>query len=203
MKVHVCLGVDYSTTCIACRSLAGNLRTNTMKRMVARLFYYPYLNMKKQLFSILSLFLFLLGSSDIANAQSQKLIIWQKSGDKVYYNLEENPKVTFSETDMVIATKSFTISYPIEQLLRYTYDITPTSIENTTSNEMRISQKGDAMTFENLKQGCTIQVYSLDGTLVESKLTANERTITVSLGGYPAGVYLIKANGITYKILKR
>ncbi|MBR2153002.1 MAG: T9SS type A sorting domain-containing protein [Bacteroidaceae bacterium] len=174
-----------------------------MKRMVARLFYYPYLNMKKQLFSILSLFLFLLGSSDIANAQSQKLIIWQKSGDKVYYNLEENPKVTFSETDMVIATKSFTISYPIEQLLRYTYDITPTSIENTTSNEMRISQKGDAMTFENLKQGCTIQVYSLDGTLVESKLTANERTITVSLGGYPAGVYLIKANGITYKILKR
>lgn len=137
-------------------------------------------------------------------AQTQRLVVWHKDGQKTYYDLAENPKTTFSESDIVITTSSITISYPLDQVLRYTYDLQTSGIENVNlTKPVRVLQNGNEIVFENLKTNANIQVFSTEGKLLATQVADGRRTITVSLASYPAGVYIVKANGATYKMMKR
>ncbi len=145
----------------------------------------------------------LLGST-IMHAQTDRLIVWHKDGQKTYYDLEEKPKTTFVGTDIVITTSTMTINYPLEQVLRYTYELQPSGIENINmSKPVRVSQRGDNIVFENLKKGTRILLFSTDGKQLASQNADGSKSITISLGNRPAGVYIVKANNITYKMMKR
>ena len=135
--------------------------------------------------------------------QAQQLVIWLKSGEKIVYNLEENPKTSFSSTDVIISTNTITVNYPSEQVLKYTYDMSSTSVDKIEKNELVVSKNGNTIIFENLQQGGSIQIYSLDGTLLSSTKITDGKSTTVSLESYPSGIYLIKVNDSTYKILKQ
>lgn len=52
----------------------------------------------------------------------QRLIVWMKNGDKVYFNLVEEPETTFENGLLIIKTTRSTVSYQLENVLRYTYD---------------------------------------------------------------------------------
>lgn len=68
----------------------------------------------------------------------QKAIIWHKDGSKSYFNLSDNPKSTFTSTDLVISTSKMTVNYPLNKVLRFTFDLTPTEIDNSILNESNI-----------------------------------------------------------------
>ena len=161
---------------------------------------------KTGIISVILLCFLLAGTSkglaaEASAGQERKLVVWLKDGEKVYYDLEESPKTTFTGSDVIITTDVVTVSYPMEQVLRYTYDLATTDIENLKENEIHISQHGNSLGFENLKSGTVIKVYSIDGTLKDSVSAGG--SVTVSLDNYSSGVYIIKVNGMTYKVLKK
>lgn len=139
----------------------------------------------------------------MADAQTQRLVVWMKNGERVLYDLEEQPKTTFANTDLIITTSSVSASYPLSQVLRYTYELSASGVESVKENDIRISQKGNDLVFEHLKSGADIRVYSLDGVLLDTKRAVGEQLTTVSLNDNPAGVYLIKVGNTTYKMVKR
>ena len=142
--------------------------------------------------------------STMTCAQTQRLVVWHKDGQKTYYDLAENPKTTFSGTDIVITTSSITINYPLDQILRYTYELQTSGIEIVNHTKpVRVSQNSNEIVFENLKENTRIQVFSLDGKQLSAQMADGQRTLTVSLASYPAGVYIVKANGATYKMTKK
>ena len=57
-----------------------------------------------------------------ADDETQRLVVWQKSGQKVYINLTEEPETTFEGGNLVIRTSRTTVSYPLTNVLRYTYE---------------------------------------------------------------------------------
>ena len=66
-----------------------------------------------------------------------------------------------------------------------------------------ISMEEGVLVISQMKANSTVNVYSMDGKLV-SQLTAQRAgTYRLSLSSLPAGVYLVKADNITYKITKR
>ncbi len=137
-------------------------------------------------------------------AQSQMLVVWHKNGQKIYYDLAENPKTTFSGTEIVITTNDISISYPLEQVLRYTYELQTSDIDNIDRPKpTRVSQNGNRLVFENLEAGTEIQLFSTDGKLLAAQTANGSHAVTVSLASYPPGVYVVKANGATYKMMKR
>ena len=140
-----------------------------------------------------------------AQNTTQRLVVWQKSGEKVYFDLEEQPRTTFEGSQLVITTSKTTVFYQLENVLRFTYEGTMTAIDGPRlkPGEIRFLQGEDMMAFDGLADGLDISVYSLDGKLLKTlKSHGGEQTV-ISLAGYPTGTYIVKVGDATYKLLKR
>lgn len=137
-------------------------------------------------------------------ADGHALQIWQADGQIVTISLNEEPVTTYSEGNLIITTTSTTITYPLEQIDRYTYvtenvsegDGVPDGIKSIFSND------GETLTLKGLKSISEICIYSASGQLIRTVKASGDK-VAVSLSQLPTGVYLVKANGVTYKISKR
>lgn len=157
--------------------------------------------MKRRLLTMLLLLSSLMATAD---EPISRLVVWAKNGTKTYFDLAENPKTTFEDNDLVITCESMTISYPLDQVLRYTYESVSADIDNISLKKIvRISQRNDTLIMENLKQGTIVSLHTVDGKLVKAHTTGNSRSVAISLSDCPSGVYIVKANDVTYKMMKR
>lgn len=137
-------------------------------------------------------------------AQSQRLIVWMKSGEKVYYDLEEEPKTTFEGAEIVITTNTLQVYYPLSEILRYTYELNSSGIDNINkAKHIVISQKGGNMVIKNLRADTLIRIYATDGKLLKSMTADGSQNITIPLVSYPDGVYIVKVDNVVYKLMKR
>ena len=140
-----------------------------------------------------------------AQDATQRLVVWQKSGEKVYFDLNEEPETTFEGTQLVIKTNTTTVYYQLENVLRYTYEGTMTAIDGPKlkPGEVRFMQGSDQMAFDGLPDGTTLEVYSLDGKKIFTKQALGGQRTVLSLASHPAGTYIVKVGDATYKFLKR
>lgn len=161
--------------------------------------------MKQMLFKFFFTMLLIAANSTTACGQAQQyLVVWQKSGEKVYFDLTERPRTTFEGSNLVITTTTLTVSYPLEQVLRYTYELPPSGINNVNLSKLvRISHRDNVLYLENLKPGTRIQLFTADGKMIATQQADGTQTITISLAQRPAGVYIVKANDVTYKMMKQ
>ena len=156
--------------------------------------------MRSALITTIILLLAILSSS---SAKSQTLVIWQKDGSKVYYALDEQPKTTFTAEDLVITTNNATINYPLSKIQRYTYEGGSLGINDIKAQGVAISHHGDEIIVIGLPVGKYIYVYGVDGKQLLSRQCDGSNRQTLSLSKLPTGVYIIKAETINYKFLKR
>lgn len=159
--------------------------------------------MKRQILT--TFVLFFVSMMTFAQDATQRLVVWQKSGEKVYFDLNEEPETTFEGTQLVIKTNTTTVYYQLENVLRYTYEGTMTAIEGPKlkPGEVRFMQGSDQMAFDGLPDGTTLEVYSLDGKKLFTKQALSGQRTVLSLASHPAGTYIVKVGDATYKFLKR
>ena len=153
----------------------------------------------------ISILLLMLAMTTWAQDSTQRLVVWQKSGEKVYFDLTEEPETTFEGTQLVIKTTKTTAYYQLENVLRYTYEGTKTAIDGPKlrPGEIVFRQGADQMAFDGLADGTRIDVYTLDGKLLKSQTARGSQQSVVSLASQPAGTYIVKVGDATYKFLKR
>ena len=139
-----------------------------------------------------------------SKASNKVLQIWQADGQIVTISLNEEPVTTYSEGNLIITTTNTTITYPLEQVDRYTYAMESVSEGDGVPDGIKgiLSNDGETLTFKGLKSTSDICIYSASGQLIRT-VKANGDKVAVSLSQLPTGVYLVKANGVTYKISKR
>lgn len=137
-----------------------------------------------------------------AFADNDILQIWQTDGQVQSINLSEQPVTTFSDGNLVVTTSTATISLPMENVKKYTYSLVPTGIDDVKAEQVAISQNGESITFFGLKSGSEISVYNASGVQMK-QVKATHDTETVTISDLQVGVYAVKANGVTYKIMKR
>ena len=159
--------------------------------------------MKRQLLT--TFVLIFVSMMTFAQDATQRLVVWQKSGEKVYFDLNEEPETTFEGTQLVIKTNTTTVYYQLENVLRYTYEGTMTAIDGPKlkPGEVRFMQGSDQMAFDGLPDGTTLEVYSLDGKKLFTKQALSGQRTVLSLANQPAGTYIVKVGDATYKFLKR
>ena len=159
--------------------------------------------MKKALF----LFAILLAMPLLANAQNntKQLVVWLVNGQKVYHDLSDEPETSFSDGRLWLETNKVSVSYPLTDVLRYTFEgkLGPTSITTIRPGELSFSQGDDMMKFDGLAEGTRLELYSVDGKLLGVQQTHEGESSIVSLKGMPSGTYIVKVGEATYKIQKR
>ena len=158
--------------------------------------------MKQKL--LISLFALLTAVTAWADTQ-QRLIVWQKNGQKVSFDLAEEPETTFENGKLVIKTTRTTVYYQLENILRYTYDgdITDVVGPKLRPNEIRFMQGKDQMAFDGLADGTVLEIYSLDGMKLGTMQAKGGERTTVSFSSRPAGTYIVKVGNASYKFLKK
>ena len=157
--------------------------------------------MKKELLLVL-LSLFCL--SAMADEPKTQLVVWAKDGTRVAYALAEKPKVTFTETDLVITAQGVEVNYLLENMARFTYESNSNNaIRNLKTGEFSFKLDGESLLFPALKANSTVSIYSLNGKLVFKKTVRQNGEYAFPLSNLNAGVFMVYVNGLTYKIVKR
>ena len=129
-----------------------------------------------------------------------RLIVWLKSGERVSYELQDQPETTFEEGLLIIKTATVTVTYQLSNVLRYTYEDLYDSVDAPSQPGIVVAQKGGTLYLSNLKGGTPVRIYTTAGILLNT-LTAQEgQTLEVSLAAQPAGIYIVKAADQTLKI---
>ena len=150
---------------------------------------------------LLLLFLFL--ASIVAKADDQVLQIWQSDGKVMTIKLSEEPKTSYVDGNLVIKTTKTTITFPLEKVKKYTYASEPSGIDSPIAMQSEVSADGETLTFKGIKPNTSIYLYNAAGQLLRTIKSDKTNKATVSVSRFPIGVYIVKVNGVTYKITKQ
>ena len=149
--------------------------------------------------------LFAAGSLIIWAQTTPRLVVWQKSGEKVYYELASQPETTFENGQLVIKCEGqATAYYQMGNVLRYTYEGVGSTDIDLLPNEhaISVSREGNTVTYRNLPAGIAVSLYSANGMLIERRTAQSGQPLTLSVQNRPSGVYIVKAGKDTIKLMK-
>lgn len=138
-----------------------------------------------------------------ASAQEQCLVVWQRNGQKVFYDLEEEPHTTFAPGRLIITTSALRAEYALSDVLRYTYEGITTAIDNSEIGGMGFSQRGDEIAIHGTAQGTAAMLYDLYGHLLDSTISDGHTPLHFSLAGRPTGTYIVKLGDQSLKFTKQ
>jgi hypothetical protein len=170
-----------------------------------------------RLFLFVLTVLFLCPSVLIADEYSDNvsptLVVWHKNGETTRIDLSSFNPVTTFDSGQITISKGFGYkgrysgSFSISDILRYTYENVNNDVnginETAKNGELLLKWQKDGMTLLNLDEGTQVKVFSADGTMLQMLTAHKGAPLTVTLSGYPDGVYVIKTAGRTFKLLKQ
>ena len=134
----------------------------------------------------------------------ETLIILMKNGSENAFFLKDKPKVTFEGTSLKVSAATGDVSFALADVMRFTYAKKSTSgISEQVENPTGVSFEGDVLVISQLKANTTASIYALDGKLIRQLKPQRAGTYRIRLSELPSGLYLVKADNVTYKITKR
>lgn len=161
--------------------------------------------MKKQSYQCMVLLTLLLCCTvTSAAATVNALIVHLKNGAQTTFLLNEKPKISFEGTDLKIMSEKSETSVPLADVLRFTYD--KQDVNGITEREVgstEISFDEGVLVVSQLKKGSTVNIFTADGKLLRQLKARQTGTYRLDLSTLHDGVYIIKADNVTYKVTKR
>ena len=134
----------------------------------------------------------------------QFLVVETKDHTETTYMLSNRPQVIFMGNSLRVVSGNFDTTYEMADILRFTYRTMKVSgINEVRQADTTVDYENGELIIGQLPQGADVGVYALDGKLVRQLKARRSGTYRLQLGELPRGVYLVKANRVTYKIMKR
>ena len=156
--------------------------------------------MRKRLSLLFFILCSLYGATVLAGP---RLVVWQKSGKKVFFELAEEPHTTFEQGKLIISTLSMRTEYSQKDVLRYTFEGSETSISTPSPTDTGFTQKGDDIYVHGIPSGTVVQLYNLNGILLKDHKADGQSPIHFSLANHPSGTYIVKVGDQALKFMKR
>lgn len=147
-----------------------------------------------------------LPSTTQAADKQNTLIVLTKGNVQHLFVLADKPTVTFEGDQLKVTCEkaSASASFNIVDIIRFTYENKDASgIDELTVDPAEVSMEEGTLVISQLKANAIVNIYALDGKLVHQLKAQRAGTYRLSLSSLPIGVYLVKADNITYKITKR
>lgn len=132
------------------------------------------------------------------------LILLLKDGTTQTFELATQPVITVAGTELKILANNADVSIPLTDVVRYTFQKrSTTGIDEADSNREAIDYNDGVLTLSGLKAGTAVRLFAIDGKLIQTHTVLHDGTYRHSLSTLQKGVYIVKANHTSYKILKR
>ena len=142
---------------------------------------------------------------DDSDGEDRKfLVVETKDHVKTAYMLADKTQVRFAGANLRVVSTKADVTYQLSDILRFTYEIrSTTGISELRTTQAEVDYKDGQLVISGIKAGGSVSVYSLDGKLVKQLTAQRSGTYRLSLASLSKGVYIVKADNVTYKIMKR
>lgn len=136
-----------------------------------------------------------------AMAQATSLNLTLKDGTVHTYLLSNLPVVTMADNQLVITSNDATASYPLYTVKQYTFG--DALAVSTPKEDVKIIRSADELIIRGIKESTSWGVFSMDGKRLSVPCTVENSQMKLTLTSLPAGIYLIKAGEVKFKITKK
>ena len=133
----------------------------------------------------------------------QMLQVVKMDGQTHTINLNQEPVTTYEDGNLVITTINAIVTYPLEVVRKFVFISGAEDIQNIKGDKFEISKDGRFLTLSGLEKDTDAYLYSVNGMLMERIHVTSSTSISINLESYPLGVYMIKVDGATYKIMNQ
>lgn len=144
------------------------------------------------------------GSTIDEGVWRKTIIVKTLDGATMEYLIDKDTKVRIVGRNLTIETEGMDLSYELESMsqIRYGKKLIPDAVHDIPiHNDRPYVWNNNNLYFSGLRENTLINIYSFDGKLIHSERFSGEAH--VSFGNLPSGVYIVKMNNETYKILKK
>lgn len=142
---------------------------------------------------------------DDSDGEDRKfLVVETKDHVKTAYMLADKTQVRFAGANLRVVSSKADVTYQLSDILRFTYETrSTTGISELRTTQAEVDYKDGQFVISGIKAGGSVNVYSLEGKLVKQLTAQRSGTYRFSLASLSKGVYIVKADNVTYKIMKR
>ena len=136
-------------------------------------------------------------------------VAWLNDGSRTAYTLGQHPVVTYTNGELLLTTTQQQVAYAAGDVRKFTFSVSdiscdvPTSVASPLEQSQQFSLQQGNVHFSGCPAGSPITVYTLDGKQMQTVTTDETGNATIDIASYPTGVYIIKTETITHKIIKR
>ena len=123
------------------------------------------------------------GISATAVAADMQITIWKKQGGSISYALSAKPRITYHETELLLSTNGTTVTYPVADVERITFEAVPSGINPITQQgQGHITVTPDGIKIEGTTPREPVKLYTIDGRLLHTLCTDSRGTLCIRLG---------------------
>lgn len=165
--------------------------------------------MRLTLFRIITPLILFFSSSFLCHADEQEsvLIIELTGGEKEYFFLSDKPVLTFADDTLYVNTSDF--SADIGSVAKFYFDdrtreeVSIKDLSRDNKNILFTYMDGQTVIIQGSVVTSGVRVYDVNGRMVSPDMSAVENEVRVSLSTLPTGIYIIRCNNQSYKIVKK
>lgn len=143
--------------------------------------------------------------TESTQTNSDILVLWHRNGMTTDILLNAKPRITFSKDKLNVQGTDISLEFLIDDIIKFTYEKeNALSVNDIPKEKTSFVREGERITFNGVKSLDQVSLYNMNGIRIPIQpyhtATGN---VSLSLYSIPTGIYLIKVNSITYKIVKR
>lgn len=124
-------------------------------------------------------------------AQAQNTLnVYQKDGTLLCFCFADKPMTLFVDDDVIVKTDKQLLSFPFSSIDKYTFE------DGLDPSGLISIQVG-----EHPSEG--VSIYDLSGKLLKTVGPSESRSVEIHTTDLPAGTYIIRNKGVSYKFQKK
>lgn len=131
------------------------------------------------------------------------LVLWQTSGDAATYHLNTSPRIKYRGGELWIISSEVEIAYPEADVRKFTLNKDLTDVEDAIGRRPQDGEQDLPFSLSHARPGSTVTIFDTDGRKLGSHTVGADGSLRYSLNNRPAGIYLIKTETTTIKIIKK
>ena len=135
-----------------------------------------------------------------STSQNASFVIELIDGSTQKYASTEEPVVSFEDENLVVKFGLMETSFDTENIARIYFEFIETDINNAVVDDMIFYYDGSNIIING--KACMLSIHDVNGKIYHNALT-NDGYNSIDISGYNLGIYIVKANNQTIKILKK
>ena len=144
-----------------------------------------------------------LGSNIPDEGEDAWLLLWQTDGWIAAYHVNTHPRIKHQDGNFLIISDEVDIAYPVADVRKFTMVKDLTDYADAINRIPQDEEQTPGFSLNKARPGSVVSIYDMSGRKVDAFTVGADGSLQYSLDSHPAGVYIIKTETTTIKIIKK